>query len=128
MMFTGDTIDGRRAEAWGLANMAVPVAELESATLTLAQRIAGVPHGHLAMHKLVVNQMLLTMGLEQSQSMATVFDGITRHNPEGLWFRRYAQTEGFKAAVEWRDSGRAIPEGDEARALIREMDTQREAD
>ncbi len=128
LMFTGDTIDGRRAEAWGLANLAVPAEELESATLTLAMRIAGVPHGHLAMHKLVVNQMLLTMGLEQSQSMATVFDGITRHNPEGLWFRRYAQTEGFKAAVEWRDSGRAIPEGDEARALIREMDAKRQAD
>ena len=128
MMFTGDTIDGRRAEAWGLANMAVPEAELESATLTLAARIAGVPQGHLAMHKLVVNQMLLNMGLEQSQSMATVFDGITRHNPEGLWFRRYAQTEGFKAAVEWRDSGRAIPEGDEARALIRAMDAKRQGE
>jgi hypothetical protein len=23
--------------------------------------------------------------------MATVFDGISRHNPEGLWFRRHAQ-------------------------------------
>ena len=126
MMFTGDTIDGRRAEAWGLANLAVPAAELESATLKLAERIAGVPAAHLAMHKLVVNQMLLTMGLEQSQSMATVFDGITRHNPEGLWFRRYAQTEGFKAAVEWRDSGRPIPEGDEARALIRAMETKRD--
>ena len=53
MMFTGDTIDGRRAEAWGLANAAVPVAELESATLALANRIAGVPCGQLAMHKLV---------------------------------------------------------------------------
>lgn len=31
----------------------------------------------------VVNQVMLTMGLEQSQQMATVFDGITRHNPEG---------------------------------------------
>jgi enoyl-CoA hydratase len=30
-------------------------------------------------------------------------DGITRHNPEGLWFRRYAQEAGFKAAVEWRE-------------------------
>ena len=70
--------------------------------------------------------MLLSMGLEQSQSIATVFDGITRHNPEGLWFRRYAQTEGFKAAVEWRDSGRPIPEGDEARALIRAMEEQRD--
>jgi enoyl-CoA hydratase len=128
MMFTGDTIDGRRAEAWGLANLAVPAAELEGATLKLAARIAGVPQGHLAMHKLVVNQMLLNMGLEQSQSMATVFDGITRHNPEGLWFRRYAQTEGFKAAVEWRDSGRPIPEGDEARALIRAMDAKRQGE
>ncbi|HSB22639.1 MAG TPA: enoyl-CoA hydratase, partial [Burkholderiaceae bacterium] len=54
--------------------------------------------------------------------MATVFDGITRHNPEGLWFRRYAQHNGFKAAVQWRDSGRPIPEGDEARALIREIE------
>jgi enoyl-CoA hydratase len=124
MMFTGDTIDGRRAEAWGLANHAVPEAELEATTLALALRIAGVPRSHLAMHKLVVNQMLLTMGLEQSQTMATVFDGITRHNPEGLWFRRYAQAEGFKAAVEWRDSGRPIPEGDEARAMIAELEAQ----
>lgn len=125
LMFTGDVIDGRTAAAWGLANETVPLAELEAATLRLASRIAGVPRGHLAMHKMVVNQVMLTMGLEQTQSLATVFDGITRHNPEGLWFRRYAQEAGFKAAVQWRDSGRPIPEGDEARSLIREMDARR---
>ena len=125
LMFTGDVIDGRTAAAWGLANETVPLAELEAATLRLASRIAGVPRGHLAMHKMVVNQVMLAMGLEQTQSLATVFDGITRHNPEGLWFRRYAQEAGFKAAVQWRDSGRPIPEGDEARALIREMDARR---
>ncbi|MFN3736359.1 crotonase/enoyl-CoA hydratase family protein [Hydrogenophaga sp.] len=125
LMFTGDVIDGRTAAAWGLANETVPLAELETATLRLASRIAGVPRGHLAMHKMVVNQVMLTMGLEQTQSLATVFDGITRHNPEGLWFRRYAQEAGFKAAVQWRDSGRPIPEGDEARSLIREMDARR---
>ena len=65
------------------------------------------------------------MWLEQPQAMATLFDGITRHNPEGLWFRRHAQTEGFKSAVAWRDSGRPIPEGDEARQLIREMEQGR---
>ena len=102
-----------------------PLAELEAATMQLAVRIAGVPRSHLAMHKMVVNQVLLTMGLEQSQMMATMFDGITRHNPEGLWFRRYAQQEGFKAAVQWRDSGRPIPERDEARALIAAMDEKR---
>ncbi|WP_372023781.1 crotonase/enoyl-CoA hydratase family protein [Tistrella mobilis] len=124
LMFTGDVIDGRTAAAWGLANEVVPAAELEAATRKLAERIAGVPRGHLAMHKMVVNQVMLTMGLEQSQMMATVFDGITRHNPEGLWFRRYAQAEGFKAAVQWRDSGRPIPEGDEARAAIRDLDNR----
>jgi enoyl-CoA hydratase len=74
---------------------------------------------------MVVNQIMLTTGLEQAQTMATMFDGITRHNPEGLWFRRHAQEAGFKSAVEWRDSGRPIPEGDEARALIREMEARK---
>jgi enoyl-CoA hydratase len=118
-------IDGRTAAAWGLANEAVPLDQLDARTLALAERIAGVPRSHLAMHKLVVNQVQLAMGLEQSQQLATVFDGITRHNPEGLWFRRHAQEQGFKAAVQWRDSGRAIPEGDEARELIREMEAKR---
>lgn len=124
LMFTGDTIDGNKALAWGLANDCVPLDQLETATMALANRIAGVPSSHLAMHKLVVNQVLLTMGLEQSQTMATVFDGITRHNPEGLWFRRQAQANGFKSAVQWRDSGRPIPEGDEARAFIAELEQQ----
>ena len=127
LMFTGDMIDGRTAADWGLANQAVPADELDAATMKLAQRIAGVPRGHLAMHKLVVNQVMLTMGLEQAQTMATVFDGITRHNPEGLWFRRYAQENGFKAAVAWRDGGEPIPEGDEARRLIAEIEARQRA-
>jgi enoyl-CoA hydratase len=122
LMLTGDVLDGRTAAAWGLANAAVPVAELEETTMALADRIAGVPRSHLAMHKLVVNQVMQHMGLEQTQMLATLFDGITRHNPEGLWFRRHAQQAGFKAAVEWRDSGRPIPQGDEARALIAHME------
>ncbi len=125
LMFTGDVIDGKRAAEWGLATQAVPVAELEVATLALAERIAGVPSSHLAMHKMVVNQVMLSMGLEQTQMMATLFDGITRHNPEGLWFRRYAQEAGFKAAIAWRDNGRPIPEGDEARALIAAMEAKK---
>jgi enoyl-CoA hydratase len=124
LMFTGDVIDGRKAADWGLASESVPFAELEAATLRLAQRIAGVPSSHLAMHKMVVNQIMLTMGLEQAQSMATVFDGITRHNPEGMWFRRYAQAEGFKEAVRLRDSGEPIPEGDLARERIAELEAQ----
>ncbi|MRD45818.1 crotonase/enoyl-CoA hydratase family protein [Caenimonas koreensis DSM 17982] len=124
VMFTGNMIDGAQAAAWGLANRAVPADRLDAQALELAQRIAGVPKSHLAMHKMVVNQVMLTAGLEQTQMMATVFDGITRHNPEGMWFRRYAQVNGFKKAVEWRDSGRHIPEGDEARQAIADLERQ----
>ena len=124
LMFTGDTLAGTTAAQWGLANLAVPAPDLEAATLKLALRIAGVPRAHLAMHKMVVNQAMLSMGLEQTQMFATLFDGVTRHNPEGLGFRRHALVQGFKSAVQWRDSGRAIPEGDEARDLIAELEAE----
>jgi enoyl-CoA hydratase len=124
LMFTGDTIDGKKAAEWGLATEAVPPAELDAAVARLAGRIAGVPTSHLAMHKMVVNQVMLSMGLEQTQMLATLFDGITRHDPEGLWFRRHAQVHGYKDAVRIRDSGEPIPEGDEARAKIAELERE----
>ena len=110
LMFTGDLIDGRTALEWGLATEAVPAAELEATVLALANRMAGVPKNQLMMLKMVVNQAIDKMGLEQTQMLATLLDGVTRHSPEGLWFKRYAETFGFKSAVEWRDSGRPLPE------------------
>ncbi|HEY0876823.1 MAG TPA: crotonase/enoyl-CoA hydratase family protein [Zeimonas sp.] len=126
LLFTGDTIDGITAKAWGLAVDAVPQESLEESVCSLATRIAGVPRGQLMMQKLVVNQVLESMGLEQTQRLATLFDGVTRHNPEGMWFRRHAQLHGYKDAVAWRDSGRPIPEGVEAQSLVEQM--QRELD
>ncbi len=63
------------------------------------------------MQKLMINQVLENMGLRTTQMIATIFDGITRHSPEGRWFKDFAEQHGFHAAVEWRDSGRWIPEG-----------------
>lgn len=110
LLFTGDLIDGRTAADWGLATLTVPPGELDAATRALAERIAGVPTAQLMMQKLVINQAVEAMGLAQTQTLATLFDGITRHSPEGTWFRRYAEAHGFAAAVEWRDSGRPLPE------------------
>ena len=110
MMLTGDLIDGKQAFEWGLATEVAPLAKLDAIVQQLAERMAGVPKNQLMMNKLVINQAIDAMGLEQTQMFANVFDGITRHSPEGLWFKRYAQTYGFPAAVEWRDSGRPLPE------------------
>jgi enoyl-CoA hydratase len=111
MLLTGDTIDGATAGSWGLAVESVAASELDDAVERLADRIAGVPTNQLVMQKLMINQALDTMGLAGTQLLATLFDGITRHSPEGLWFKQLAEREGFHAAVEWRDSGRRIPDG-----------------
>jgi len=114
MLLTGDTIDGRTAKAWGLVYDAVPAKKLDAAVNALAKRIAGVPRNQLMMQKLMINQAYDNMGLANTQMIATLFDGITRHSPEGVWFKRYAETHGFHDAIKWRDSGRPIPQpGDE---------------
>ena len=109
MLLTGDTIDGRTAKQWGLVYDAVPAAKLDAAVEALARRMAGVPKNQLMMQKLMINQAYDNMGLAGTQMIATLFDGITRHSPEGTWFKQYAERHGFHEAVAWRDSGKAIP-------------------
>jgi enoyl-CoA hydratase len=111
MLLTGDTVDGVQAASWGLVLESVPAADLDARVDELAERIAGVPTNQLAMQKLMVNQAYENMGIQSTQILATLFDGITRHSPEGRWFQQLAATHGFHEAVEWRDSGRYIPEG-----------------
>ncbi|MBN8945206.1 MAG: crotonase/enoyl-CoA hydratase family protein [Rhizobiales bacterium] len=108
MMVTGDLIDGTEAAAIGLALKAVPAAELDDAVEHLAGRLRGVPRNQLMMTKMVVNQAYENMGLNSTQMFATLFDGVSRHTPEGIWFRERAQEVGFKQAVAERDSGAPI--------------------
>ncbi len=109
MLLTGDTVDGRAAKAMGLVYDAVPAKDLDAAVNALARRMAGVPRNQLMMQKLMINQAYDNMGLAGTQMIATLFDGITRHSPEGVWFKEYAEQHGFHKAVAWRDDGRPIP-------------------
>lgn len=59
----------------------------------------------LMLQKLVVNQAYENMGLATTQLLATFFDGMTRHTPEGLAFKTRCEAVGFKEAVRERDSG-----------------------
>jgi len=43
--------------------------------------------------------------LKTTQMIATIFDGITRHSPEGLNFKHRAEQVGWKEAVRNRDQG-----------------------
>ncbi|QDG54153.1 crotonase/enoyl-CoA hydratase family protein [Persicimonas caeni] len=103
MLLTGDLIDGKEAERIGLVSEAVPADELDTTVEKLAERMASVPLNQLMMHKMLVNQAYSNMGMESTQMLATLFDGIARHTPEGVAFKERAEQEGFKAAVEERD-------------------------
>lgn len=105
MLLTGDLIDGRTAKEYGLVLDAVPEAELDAHVEALLARIASVPKNQLMMQKLMVNQAYDNMGLNSTQTLATLFDGITRHSPEGVAFKARCEQIGFKAAVKERDGG-----------------------
>jgi enoyl-CoA hydratase len=105
MLFTGDLVTGTAAAEMGLVLEAVPEGDLDARVDALAARVSGVPKNQLMMQKLMVNQAIESMGLTQTQMFATVFDGITRHSPEGLWFKQRAEEVGFQQAVAERDSG-----------------------
>lgn len=105
MLFTGDKISGREAAEMGLVLEAVPRGDLDARVDALAHRISGVPQNQLMMQKMVINQAIEAMGIENTQALATLLDGITRHSPEGLAFKERSEEMGWKHAVRERDQG-----------------------
>ncbi|WP_341250533.1 crotonase/enoyl-CoA hydratase family protein [Euzebya pacifica] len=103
LLFTGDSLSGTEALEWGLAIESPPADQLVERTDALAERIARMPLNQLAMMKLLVNTQVQEQGLHATQVLGTVFDGITRHTPEGYAFQQRAAEAGFRQAVRERD-------------------------
>ena len=104
MMFTGDKINGIEAAEMGLVLKSVPDDQLDGEVEALASRIASVPINQLAMQKMVINSAVEEK-INQTQRLATLLDGMTRHSPEGLNFKARVEEVGWKQAVDERDQG-----------------------
>jgi enoyl-CoA hydratase len=104
MMFTGDKISGIEAAEMGLVLKSVPDDQLDAEVEALASRMASVPINQLAMQKMVINAAVEEK-INQIQRLATVFDGIARHSPEGMNFKARVAQVGWKQAVQERDNG-----------------------
>ena len=115
LLFTGDSLSGSEALEWGLAIEAPPAEQLGERTEVLLERIARMPLNQLMLMKLLVNQTLYAQGLHATQVLGTVFDGITRHTPEGYGFQGRAAEVGFREAVRERDD----PFGDAGRSTFK---------
>ena len=105
MLFTGDKISGTEAEKIGLILKAVPKDQIDNEVEKFALRMTTVPINQLTMQKLMINQAIEASGLINTQRFATIFDGISRHSPEGLNFKKMSEEKGWKVAVKERDQG-----------------------
>jgi enoyl-CoA hydratase/carnithine racemase len=72
MLFTGCAINAEEARQLGMVNRVIPLAELDSHAMALAQQIAQMPAFGLAMAKRAVNQTLDIQG--QYSAIQSVFD------------------------------------------------------
>jgi enoyl-CoA hydratase len=103
LLFTGDCLSGKEAAEWGLATESAPAEQLDARTEILVERIARMPINQLVMMKLLINQTVTTAGLQSTQILGTMFDGVARHTREGYAFQQLAAEKGFKEAVRQRD-------------------------
>jgi enoyl-CoA hydratase len=101
---TGVPVSGKEAAEIGLINFAHPLEELDAKVQFWAERLAQIPVTQLAAMKLIVNQAFEGMGIQGTQYLGPILDGIMRNTPEGRAFVRTARDRGVQAAVTERDA------------------------
>jgi enoyl-CoA hydratase len=101
---TGKPLSGRQAADVELINAAVPFEELEDAVTKQAQELASLPSSQLAAMKLVVNQAYENMGLQSTQTLGPILDGLMRNTPDAEAFINRAGSEGVRAVTNDRDA------------------------
>ncbi len=109
---TGEWASGREAADIGLINFAYPLEELDDRVQALAEKLTNIPTTQLVAMKLVVNQAYDNMGLQGTQTLGPILDGIMRNTPEGREFVQVAASEGVASVIEKRDG----PFGDYSQA------------
>lgn len=83
MAFTGDTIKADKALAWGLVAEVVPAAELESAALALAARIAANPAHALRLTKRLMREGQ-HMRLDSLLELSAAYQALAHHTEDHL--------------------------------------------
>jgi len=114
---TGKPLSGRQAADTELINAAVPFERLEATVAEQARQLASIPASQLAAMKLIVNQAYENMGLNSTQTLGPILDGLMRNTPDAQAFIDKADAEGVGAATRERDAlfGDYSAAGDERR-------------
>ncbi|OXA51406.1 probable enoyl-CoA hydratase isoform X2 [Folsomia candida] len=106
ILFTGEILSGEKAARIGLIGEAVPPDQIDQTVDEFMERLGTVPKNQLWYHKTVTNQAVEAAGLLSAQRLSTIFDGMSRHSPEGVMFQKRCVDVGFKKTVKERDCGK----------------------
>ena len=103
-LYFGDAIDAQTAREFGIVNRIVPTDELPQATLAYAKRLSLIGIEALARTKLALKRGLEASGFRSALNaghdvIATLYATETQVGRE---FRRIADQDGLKAALNWR--------------------------
>ena len=104
LLYLGDPIDARTALAWGMVNRVVPRAELHSATMKYARRMALISPEALMATKLGINRGADAAGFRNAiraglDVLAPLYAARTEI---GMRFDEIREKEGLGAALKWR--------------------------
>jgi enoyl-CoA hydratase/carnithine racemase len=104
LLYLGDPIDARTALAYGMVNRVVPRAELKSATLKVARRVALMSPEALAATKLAINRGAEAAGFRNAINAGVdVLAALYAARTEvGVKFDEIREKEGLGAALRWR--------------------------
>src|SRR5215470_14821267 len=94
MFLTGDAITGVEAAAKGFANRAFPAAELETAVLAVAERVALVPTALQQINKRSVHRAMEIMGLRAAIRSGTELQALAFTTEPSLEYRRQFKRDG----------------------------------
>lgn len=97
IVFTGETISGEEAYRLGLANKVIPVDQLESHVLAVAEQISKVPFEFLALDKQAMNKCLDFMGMRDALEYSATIHAVSHRSQAGL-----AQEEALYHSADWR--------------------------
>ncbi|MEM7588296.1 MAG: enoyl-CoA hydratase, partial [Acidobacteriota bacterium] len=118
---TGEWVSGEEAARIELINFSYPLEQLDAEVTALADKLTKIPTTQLVAMKLIVNQAYDNMGLQGTQTLGPILDGIMRNTPEGRDFVRVAESQGVREVVTRRDG----PFGDYSQAPASEQPRKR---
>ncbi len=104
MMLTGDAFDADDLVRMGFANRKFALAEMDSAVLAVAERIAKIPSDLQQINKRSVHRAMETMGIRAALRAGTEMQALAFHQPSSLAYRAEF-AKGVTHALSQRDAG-----------------------